>query len=143
MECPFCKNNKKTLIKKYKYWTILLGNDQRYLGRCIIKLNRHIIDLFDITDKEKKELFEITKKLRIVLKNLFKPDIFNYASFGNFVEHLHMHLVPRYKNKRIFERVIFKDNRWGKNYAPYKKRKLPKELSAKLINLIRQNIQKL
>ncbi|MBI5274170.1 MAG: hypothetical protein HY860_03860 [Chlamydiales bacterium] len=30
-----------------------------------------------------------------------------------------MHFVPRYKESREFNGVIFNDARFGKNYAPY------------------------
>lgn len=141
MKCLFCKNNKNLLIKKHKYWTILLHPDQRYLGRSMVKLQRHIVDFFDTTEQEKAELFGIMKRLKGVLTDLFKPDLFNYASFGNEVRHLHIHLIPRYKNKRVFKGIEFIDERWGHNYSPYEKLKLSRLIFNKLREQIKQKLK--
>ncbi len=107
----------------------------------MVQLNRHVIDLFDITVEERSELFEIMKKLRNALSGLFKPDLFNYASLGNMVEHLHIHVIPRYKEKRTFEGIEFTDNRWGDNYSPYDMGfKIPDSVLDKLRELIKQKL---
>ncbi len=139
MECFLCQDNEELIIKKYKYWTILIHKNQCYLGRCMVKLNRHVIDLFDITEEEMSELFEITKKLRNALNELFKPDLFNYASLGNVVAHLHIHVIPRYKEKRTFRGIEFTDKRWRDNYSPYEKEfKTP----TSVLNELRESIRK-
>lgn len=61
----------------------------------------------------------IGDKVKNALKSLFKPDKMNYAALSNTSEKIHVHLVPRYKTERIFDDVVFHDQRWGKNYAPY------------------------
>jgi len=95
------------------------------------------VDLFDINQKEKNELFEIMRKIRNALKKLFQPDLFNYASLGNEVQHLHFHLIPRYKTKRIFEGVEFVDKNWGRNCWPHEEQ----ELSVPTLNKLRQAIK--
>ena len=45
----------------------------------------------------------------------------NYAALSNTSPKIHVHLVPRYKEIREFDGIVFKDIRWGKNYAPYDK----------------------
>ena len=121
MECFLCKKNEDLLVKQYERWTLIVHPNQYYLGRCILKLNRHIVDLFDITEDEQDELFSIMKDVKNALSESFRPDFFNYASLGNKVEHLHMHVIPRYKDKRTFDGITFMDGRWGHNYKPYDK----------------------
>ncbi len=43
----------------------------------------------------------------------------NYAALSNTSTVIHIHLIPRYKEVRQFDNVVFKDARWGQNYAPY------------------------
>lgn len=45
----------------------------------------------------------------------------NYAALSNTSPVIHVHLIPRYKESRAFAGGIFKDTRWGQNYAPYDK----------------------
>jgi len=141
MKCFLCENNENLLIKKYKYWTVIIHPNQCYLGRCMIKLNRHIVDLFDITEGERNELFKIMRKLRAAIKDLFKPDLFNYASLGNTVPHLHIHFVPRYKDKRVFENIEFKDGNWGRNFSPHGEQKLPSPVLDKLREEIKRKLE--
>ena len=43
----------------------------------------------------------------------------NYAALSNTSPAIHVHIIPRYQDPREFSGVIFKDARWGSNYAPY------------------------
>jgi len=142
MGCFLCESNENLLIKKYKHWTVIIHPNQFYLGRCMVKLNRHIIDLCETKQKEREELFEVLVKLRDALKELFSPDLFNYALLGNVVNHLHVHFIPRYKEERKFKGIRFLDERWGKNYAPYNREfKIPISVLNELRGLIKQKLQ--
>jgi diadenosine tetraphosphate (Ap4A) HIT family hydrolase len=108
------------IIKDYNYWTLYIHENQCFLGRCYIVCKRDdAVDFFDMTNKEKEELFNVGKKLKKVLIDLFQPDLFNYASLGNIFTHLHLHVIPRYQKERKFNGIVFVDENWGKNYAPY------------------------
>ncbi|MCX6814865.1 MAG: HIT family protein [Candidatus Aenigmarchaeota archaeon] len=108
----------------------------------MVKLNRHTIDLFDISNEEREEFFAVVKNLRDVLKKLFNPDLFNYASLGNTVNHLHLHVIPRYKQKRIFENREFVDERWEHNYTPYPKDfETPPSILVKLKDELKKNLK--
>ena len=108
-------------LKEYEYWTVYLHHNQAYLGRTYIALNRTgSLDAYkDTTPEERKELESIIKKLQKVLNNLYNPDIYNYATFGNTWLRCHWHMIPRYRNARAIDGQEFTDENWGKNYAPY------------------------
>lgn len=130
--CEACnppEKYKKLDLKEYKYWLVGLHSNQCYLGRSVIILKRHLEDMFDITEDEKNELFVITKHLRDTLRSAFHPDLFNYATLGNGVSHVHLHVVPRYKQPVTFQTHVFQDLRWGKNYSGYDKSfSIPQEI---------------
>ena len=42
----------------------------------------------------------------------------NCAALSNTSPVIHMHIIPRYKETRKFAKLIFKDTRWGQNFAP-------------------------
>lgn len=108
-------------IKSYQYWDLYLHENQCYLGRVFVQLKdeKGIEDFLDIQGEMREEFFLIGSKVKNVLKMLFKPDKMNYAALSNTSPVIHMHIVPRYKDTREFDGVIFKDARWGQNYAPY------------------------
>lgn len=109
------------IIKSYKHWDVYLHENQCYIGRVFILLkdDEGIEDFLAIDGEVRDEFFLIGKKVKTALKTLFKPDKMNYAALSNVSEKIHVHFIPRYKEKREFSGLIFTDFRWGKNYAPY------------------------
>lgn len=108
-------------VKSYKYWDVYLHENQCYLGRVFILLkeDQGVEDFMAIEKETRDEFFFIGEQIKKALKELFKPDKMNYAALSNTSEKIHIHVVPRYKDSRKFEGIVFNDTRWGKNYAPY------------------------
>jgi len=95
-------------------------------------------DFFEIEEEEMKELFDIVNKLKWAVKNSFGADLFNYASFGNVIRHVHLHFIPRYKKPVVFHGVKFVDKRWGRNYAPYNRSfKIPEKVVISIRDVIK------
>jgi diadenosine tetraphosphate (Ap4A) HIT family hydrolase len=46
--------------------------------------------------------------VEVALRECFRPEKINLASFGNVVPHLHWHLIPRYLDDRHFPQPV-----WG------------------------------
>lgn len=112
--------NSDSLILDFPYWTLFLHEHQNYLGWVYLWAKRQdSLDFLSMTLEEEKSFFDHARSVKNVLNTLFHPDLFNYASLGNVTPHLHVHIIPRYKALRHFERQTFKDTRWGDNFAPY------------------------
>ena len=111
----------KLKIKCYKYWDVYLHENQCYLGRVflLLKEDEGVEDLLGCDGELREEFFVIGKEIKTALKALFKPDKMNYAALSNVSDKIHVHLIPRYKEAREFAGLVFKDTRWGQNYAPY------------------------
>lgn len=104
-------------VKDYQYWTVYVHKNQGYLGRCVIACKRpEADDLANVTQEELLEFLQIIRELKNALQKAFQTDWFNYSFLGNEWRHLHCHFIPRYQTKRIFEKIIFKDDLWGHNY---------------------------
>ena len=110
-------------IKSYKHWDLYLHENQCYLGRVFILLREDdgVEDFLSIQGEIREEFFQISEEIKTALKTLFQPDKMNYAALSNTSPKIHVHLVPRYKEIREFDGIVFRDTRWGKNYAPYDK----------------------
>ena len=110
-------------IKSYRHWDLYLHENQCYLGRTFVQLKEEegVDDFLAIDGEVRDEFFLIGQEMKAALKILFKPDKMNYAALSNTSSVIHVHIVPRYKESREFAGLIFKDARWGQNYAPYDK----------------------
>lgn len=133
----------KLFIKEFKYWDLYLHENQCYLGRTflLLKDKKNAGDFLDIKKDAQDEFFLIGTQLKDVLKTLFEPDKMNYAALSNTSPAIHVHLVPRYQSDREFSETIFKDDRWGQNYAPYDKSfSIDENLILKIRDAIKNNL---
>lgn len=145
--CLFCENEFEELsIKRYNNWDLqLFRDDQYYLGRtAIVFQNRHVEDISEITATERAEVFDtIIPELQTALENTFDPDHYNYTSLGNDCSHVHIHVIPRYKNKREFNGKTFRDEYWGQTYSQaYDRVELESPAQKKLLELLRDALPK-
>ncbi|MBS0185972.1 MAG: HIT family protein [Proteobacteria bacterium] len=131
-----------TKILEFENWILYLHPNQCYLGRTYLWAKRHdAVDFVDMNSEEWKEFRKITPHIKQIIQKLFSPDMFNYASLGNIAPHLHVHIIPRYKNIHYFEGLAFNDKRWGKNYSPYNRKfSIPLKVHNTIAQLIEENI---
>lgn len=101
------------IIKRTRHWTIMLSREQHTLGTIVIIHNTHTVNFSSISKDALLELQEVQLQVEAALTKLFKPDLFNYLQCGNEVEHLHLHLIPRYKTHRIYSNLQFNDVNFG------------------------------
>ncbi len=121
------------------HWDVYLDPLQPRLGQVYIwaKNNGEVTDLSEASPEEFHELHLLLQKVSGALSALFNPDLFNYASLGNTVKHLHVHIIPRYKENRSFEGVEFIDCTFGQHYEVNPP---TKELSGEWIEKLRMAI---
>ena len=80
-------------------------------GHLLIFPIRHIEDLRSLTHKEEAELFKLQKIALNILDEVYSPNGYNVGynigeASGNSIRHLHIHIVPRYKNELGFVDII-------------------------------------
>jgi len=117
-------------IMEFKCWDLYLHENQfPYLGRCYASSNREEANLVtDITSLESTELFSIViPSWHNAIKKLFGRSRPNVAILGNEWNHLHVHLIPRFKEPKRFYDIEFIDPNPKGNYSPYPKKEIPLE----------------
>ena len=60
-------------------------------------------------NKTKQEIFKYLDIIEKEMLDYFKPDKINIASFGNYVPHVHFHVMARFKEDSYFPEPM-----WGK-----------------------------
>ena len=70
----------------------------------------HYGDLFDLGEKEKAALMEVSQKVALKMKEKLKFDGLNLVQnngqlAGQTVFHFHLHLIPRYNNEENQEKI--------------------------------------
>ena len=143
--CLFCTNRAeaKDYVGSRSYWHMIINRNQNYLGKTMLVLKRHEIDVTALTTNEQIEFWQLLAHIREALAILFQPDHFNYTFLMNQDPHVHLHLIPRYKTFREFAGLKFTDGHFGEHYqlteniVPIEVRqKLAEELRTLIPNLI-------
>ncbi|MEK7274676.1 MAG: HIT domain-containing protein [Candidatus Desantisbacteria bacterium] len=80
-------------------------------GHVMIFPNRHIKDIRELNEEETNQIQSLTIKTLDVLDRLYAPSGYNIGyNMGNVagasIEHLHLHIVPRYKNELGFVDIL-------------------------------------
>lgn len=100
-------------------WIWQVHENQSYLGRMILRLDRPETGSLSYCDKyEWSSLHENLRAYERLIRGLFSPDRFNYSQMGNEYPQLHVQAVPRYRSERTWQRRVFRDGNWGRNWAP-------------------------
>jgi ATP adenylyltransferase len=81
-------------------------------GHLLIVPYRQAADLRELTDEELTDLFRLTRRCQEALRSVMRPDGFNIGmnigkvAGAGIVEHLHVHVVPRWLGDTNFMPVL-------------------------------------
>jgi len=80
-------------------------------GHLIIFPHQHLRDIGKLSLTEVKELHRLTLITLKILKKVYRPHGFNLGynlgkGSGASIEHLHLHIVPRYENELSFMDIL-------------------------------------
>ena len=85
-----------TAIAKLKSGWVVLGDDQRLRGYCLL-LSDPVVDNLHSLEGEQRKLFLWEMSLvGDALNAILNPSIINYSIYGNHDRALHAHIHPRY-----------------------------------------------
>ncbi len=87
--------------------SLILFKEQSHPGRCIVAYKDHVSEIVNISAEERALFMEDVAQAANAIHKAFAPDKVNYGAYGDTGCHLHMHLVPKYKDE--FE--------WGGTFA--------------------------
>lgn len=101
--CAYCMRGE--LLDKFGIYicdlsvsTLILFKEQSHPGRCIVAYKDHVSEIVDISDAERDAFFADVNRAAKAIHAAFHPDKLNYGAYGDTGRHLHIHLVPKYKD---------------------------------------------
>jgi diadenosine tetraphosphate (Ap4A) HIT family hydrolase len=75
---------------------VTLADEQAYRGYCILLLKDHEDRLDALPLERQARLWDDVARVASALRRVVEPARLNYACLGNFVTHVHWHVIPRY-----------------------------------------------
>lgn len=112
--CMYCERGKELLEQmlpavQLSCSDLYLFREQTYPGRCILVFREHKHKLTDLTEDEYIRFSIDARRSAQIINEVFHPDKINYLILGDLCPHLHLHLVPKYKDKKD----------WGKTFEMF------------------------
>lgn len=102
--CPFCQPSiNSELITESATAYAIYDKYPVSLGHALIIPKKHAISYFELTYHEQSALWFMTNHVQQLLSNRFQPDGFNIGInigrvAGQTIDHVHVHVIPRYTN---------------------------------------------
>lgn len=107
MTCELCAEPGGDLVWQNALCRVVRVDDPDYPGFCRVILNRHLKEMADLSALERQALMHIVFAVEQALTLLMRPDKINIASLGNFVPHVHWHVIPRFSDDTHFPQPIW------------------------------------
>jgi ATP adenylyltransferase len=117
--CLFCRiskqktDRKNLILSRSKYFFCLLNKFPYNNGHLMISPYRHIKDFSRFNSAETVDFIALANKMQAVLQKTLNPDGFNLGinigrvSGAGIAGHLHLHIVPRWREDTNFMPVVF------------------------------------
>jgi ATP adenylyltransferase len=115
--CPFCRipgsdNESGLIVHRGKTAYVVMNLFPYNPGHLLICAYRHVADLTDLTVDERSEISDLTVHAMKTLRKVSEPAGFNLGmnqgelSGAGIAEHIHQHVVPRWKGDANFMPII-------------------------------------
>jgi diadenosine tetraphosphate (Ap4A) HIT family hydrolase len=127
--CPFCNlDPERDIIIETATAYSIYDKFPVSNGHALIIPKKHCANYFELTQDEQTDCWSMVNTIKQILMQKYNPDGFNVGinvnkAAGQTIDHVHIHLIPRYKGDVkdpeggvrgvIPEKRIYKPNRIG------------------------------
>ena len=109
-DCIFCKIANGEISSRTLYeddnFRVIFDISPASKGHAIILPKKHAANIFEISEDDASKIYVVAKKVATALSEELQCDGVNILqnngeAAGQSVFHLHMHIIPRYKNDTV------------------------------------------
>ena len=100
-QCPFCNLTEESIVARRGQAVAILDRYPVTEGHSLVIPTKHVGTLFDLSDSEKMEIFELVSELRSTMYDGdqsirgFNIGLNEGEVAGQTIPHCHIHLIPR------------------------------------------------
>jgi diadenosine tetraphosphate (Ap4A) HIT family hydrolase len=104
--CPFCNLQPSQILESDTHGLVIRDGFPVSPGHTLVLPKRHLGSFFELEGSERDDLLRLLDHAKAQIQSEFKPDGFNIgindgAAAGQTVQHLHIHLIPRYIGDQV------------------------------------------
>jgi diadenosine tetraphosphate (Ap4A) HIT family hydrolase len=100
-DCPFCNIDREIIMSSDLCFAVY-DKFPVSAGHVLVIPKRHVRDYFELDIKELASLWEMVTQVKTIIDSKYKPQGYNIGfnvgeSAGQTVNHVHIHVIPRYR----------------------------------------------
>jgi diadenosine tetraphosphate (Ap4A) HIT family hydrolase len=106
--CPICRPgwSDRALLELDASWLVSSSGPSVLPGYCAVFTKRHVIEPFELSPAERSAWWNDCMVVASAVKQVFHAAKMNYEIHGNTIEHLHLHVFPRFAGDAFEGRAI-------------------------------------
>ena len=106
LTCLFCNLPEERILLSNDFGVIIKDAYPISNGHTLIISKLHVSSFFQLNEIQQLELIKLVEKAKELIELTLSPDAYNVgindgAAAGQTIPHLHVHLIPRYKNDQL------------------------------------------
>ena len=120
MNCELCTTPGGTVLWEDLRCRVVQADEPGYPGFCRVIWKSHVREMTDLSPADRLHCMNVVFAVESAMRDALSPAKINLASLGNFVAHVHWHVIPRFTDDPHFPQPI-----WGT------RQRISKEIRAK------------
>ena len=106
--CPICAPEwaGRALIELGASWLVSGSGESILPGYSVVFAKRHVVEPFEMGSRESGDWWSDCMLVAQATREVFGPRKLNYEIHGNTIEHLHLHVFPRFDRDAFEGRPI-------------------------------------
>lgn len=102
MTCPYCQEGELVgkfgiKIMELPHSKVYLFREQSHKGRVIVACKEHVREIAELSDADRNDFMGDVVKVSRAVSRLYGVTKMNYGMYSDTLNHLHVHLVPKYR----------------------------------------------
>jgi diadenosine tetraphosphate (Ap4A) HIT family hydrolase len=105
--CAHCLGANEDRLWSGPLFRIVLVHGSGFDGWCRVIWNEHVAEITDLPAAQRQELFGAIVAVEEALRAELSPDKINIASLATGMPHLHVHVIPRFRDDPTFPEPVW------------------------------------
>ena len=115
MNCELCTTPGGTILWEDQRCRVVQADEPGYPGFCRVIWKSHVREMTDLSPADRLHCMNVVFAVERAMRDALSPAKINLASLGNFVAHVHWHVIPRFTDDPHFPQPVWatrqRDNR--------------------------------
>jgi diadenosine tetraphosphate (Ap4A) HIT family hydrolase len=135
MNCELCTTPGGTILWEDQRCRVVQADEPGYPGFCRVIWKSHVGEMTDLSPADRLHCMNVVFAVERAMRDALSPAKINLASLGNFVAHVHWHVIPRFTDDPHFPQPVWATRHRDNRTAPLNLGGLAEKICAELMLL--------